>query len=152
MNGRWERVDGNIYKIDKKVDRLGDKFDNYLMQALVKNSSPLNLTDMGRKMFAREAIQEFVSKKFADIIAKMQEHKFETAYQAQESLLSVVDGFKEDATYKTILENEAFQTGQHIDILMKVIAIGLRDRVFESLKLNVHDIDTSDPNNKSGTT
>jgi hypothetical protein len=70
--------------------------------------------------------------------------KYESAYQAQEKLFDVVDSFK-TGRYKINLENEAFETGQHIDILMKVIAIGIRDEIFARLGLKVEDIDNSKP-------
>lgn len=59
-------------------------------------------------------------------------------------LFEVVDKFKTER-YKINLENEAFETGQHIDILMKVIAIGIRDEVFARLGLKVDEIDNSKP-------
>jgi hypothetical protein len=74
----------------------------------------------------------------------MQQTPYESAYQAQEALFSVVDSYK-TGSYKINLENEAFETGQHIDILMKVIAIGIRDDVFSKLNLKVENIDNSKP-------
>ena len=137
-------LDKGISTIDKRFDKLDEKFDKYILQPLATSKSPLNLTEPGRKIFERPKIQEFVKDNTEEIFLKMQEIKFESAYQAQEKLFEVVDVYK-TGRYKINLENEAFETGQHIDILMKVIAIGIRNDIFSRLGLKVEDIDNSKP-------
>jgi hypothetical protein len=141
----WQgRTEACLTHLGERIKTLDEKFDKYVLQPLATSKSPLNLTDMGRKIFNRPKIQEFVKDNTEEIISKMKETKFDSAYQAQEMLFEIVDKFKTER-YKINLENEAFETGQHIDILMKVIAIGIRDEVFARLSLKVDDIDNSKP-------
>lgn len=137
-------LDKGISNLDKKFDKLDEKFDKFILQPLATNKSPLNLTELGRKIFIRLKIQEFVKDNTEEIFLKMKETKYESAYQAQEKLFEVVDSYK-TGRYQINLENEAFETGQHIDILMKVIAIGIRNEIFAKLGLKVEDIDNSKP-------
>ncbi|HUX56013.1 MAG TPA: hypothetical protein VMV77_03500 [Bacteroidales bacterium] len=137
-------LDKGITSLDRKFDKLDEKFDKFILQPLATNKSPLNLTEPGRKIFIRLKIQEFVKDNTEEIFLKMKETKYESAYQAQEKLFEVVDSYK-TGRYQINLENEAFETGQHIDILMKVIAIGIRNEIFAKLGLKVEDIDNSKP-------
>lgn len=137
-------LDKGISNLDRKFDKLDEKFDKFILQPLATNKSPLNLTEPGRKIFIRLKIQEFVKDNTEEIFLKMKETKYESAYQAQEKLFEVVDSYK-TGRYQINLENEAFETGQHIDILMKVIAIGIRNEIFAKLGLKVEDIDNSKP-------
>jgi c-di-AMP phosphodiesterase-like protein len=137
-------IDTSIKYLTNRVEKLDEKFDTYVLIPLANSKSPSNLTDLGRKIFNRPKIQEFVKDNTEEIFSKMKAVKYESAYQAQEKLFDVVDSFK-TGRYKINLENEAFETGQHIDILMKVIAIGIRDEIFARLGLKVEDIDNSKP-------
>lgn len=137
-------LDKGISNLDRKFDKLDEKFDKFILQPLATNKSPLNLTEPGRKIFIRLKIQEFVKDNTEEIFLKMKETKYESAYQAQEKLFEVVDSYK-TGRYQINLENEPFETGQHIDILMKVIAIGIRNEIFAKLGLKVEDIDNSKP-------
>ena len=137
-------LDKGISSLDKKFDKLDEKFDKFILKPLATGRSPLNLTTEGRKIFARPKIQEFVKANTEEIFLKMNEISYESAYQAQEELFKIVDLYK-NGRYKINLENEAFETGLHIDILMKVIAIGIRNEIFSRLKLKIEDIDRSDP-------
>lgn len=144
ISGIEDSINKGISNLDKKFDKLDDKFDRYVIQPLVVGKSPSTLTDLGRKIFNRPKIQEFVKNNIEEIFLKMGETKYESAYQAQEKLFEVVATYK-TGRYQINLENEAFEAGQHIDILMKVIAIGIRDQVFSKLGLKVEDIDNSAP-------
>ena len=141
----WQgRTETSIVHLGDRIKTLNEKLDKYVLQPLANSKSPLNLTELGRKIFNRPKIQEFVTDNTEEIFLKMKETKFDSAYQAQEMLFDVVDKYKAER-YKINLENEAFETGQHIDILMKVIAIGIRDKIFARLGLKVDDIDNSKP-------
>ena len=144
MDKEIQGLDNGIKNIDKKFDRLDEKFDKYILQPLASSRSPLTLTDTGQAIFNRPKIQEFVKAKTNEVIEQMKKTPFGSAYQAQEKLFEVVDSYK-TGDYKINLENEAFEAGQHIDILMKVIAIGIRDEVFSALLLSVEDIDKTEP-------
>jgi len=137
----FEKGFSNLYR---KFDKLDEKFDKYILEPLANSKSPMNLTKEGQKIFNRPKIQEFVTDNIEEILKKMEEVSYESAYQAQERLFNIVDSYK-TGRYQINLENEAFETGQHIDILMKVIAIGIRDKVFARLRLKVEDIDNSAP-------
>lgn len=141
----WQgRTEACLTHLSERIKTLDEKFDKYVLQPLATSKSPLNLTDLGKSIFTRPKIQEFVKENIEEIALKMKEVKYDSAYQAQEMLFDVVDRFKTER-YKINLENEAFETGQHIDILMKVIAIGIRDDIFARLGLKVDDIDNSKP-------
>jgi len=138
-------LDASVENIDKKFDRLDEKFDKFLLLPLARGSSPINLTEDGEELFNHPKIQDFVNKKTDEIINKVKSFKIESAYQAQELLFDVVDQYKNDPEFKVGLENVAFAYSQHIDIIMKVIAVGIRDRVFEHLDFEIEQIDNDDP-------
>jgi hypothetical protein len=141
----WQgKIDTGIDHLGQQIKTLDEKFDKYVLRPLATSKSPLTLTEAGRKIIERPKVQEFIKNTFEQVMMHMNSSKFDSAYQAQEKLFSVMNDFKEGA-YKINLENEAFETGQHIDILMKVIAIGIRDEVFARLNLKVEDIDNSEP-------
>ncbi|GAI94156.1 unnamed protein product, partial [marine sediment metagenome] len=112
---------------------------------VVRAKSPFNLTESGLKIFRRPVIQEFVSNKLDEIINKIKTYKIGSAYQAQELLFAIVDAYKNHSDYKIQLENEAYKVSQHIDVLMKIIAIGIRDDVFKHLPVEVSQINKTDP-------
>ncbi len=141
-------LDKGVDNLDKKFDRLDEKFDKYVMRALAQGSSPLNLTDNGRKIFEDPFLQEFIKDKLEEIINQVKSYKTESAYQAQKVLFAIVDNYKKDPNYKIGFENVAFNYSEHIDILMKVIAIGIRDNVFSHLTVDVSQIDDGDPEKK----
>ena len=136
-------IDKGIFGLDKKVDRLDDKFDQYILKPFTQTKSPISLTPEGLEMFNSSIIQEFVEANFEEIFLKMKKKTYGSAYHAQENLFAIVGSYKTGKD-KINLENEAFEKGQHIDILMKIIAIGIRDKIFAKLGLNVEEI-----NNKS---
>lgn len=144
----WQgKTDTSIENLAARVNRLDEKFDKYIMNSLATSKSPLKLTDEGLKIFNRPKIQEFVKAKLEEIIQRMKEVPHESAYRAQEALFNVLEYYKTGDS-QVILENEAFETGQHIDILMKVIGIGIRDEVFTKLGISTDEIDKTDPNIK----
>lgn len=144
----WQgKTDTSIENLAARVNRLDEKFDKYIMNSLATSKSPLKLTDEGLKIFNRPKIQEFVKAKLEEIIQRMKEVPHESAYRAQEALFNVL-GYYKTGDSQVILENEAFETGQHIDILMKVIGIGIRDEVFTKLGISTDEIDKTDPNIK----
>lgn len=140
-------LERRVENIDKKVDKIDEKFDKYLLQPVSNSQSPLKLNDLGNKIFEREEIQNFVKKYLPEIVKKIKSYKFHSAYEAQEILFSIVSSYKEGES-KTSLENAAYDSAQHIDILMKVIALGIRDEIFKDLEYDVDDIDKSDPKKK----
>jgi hypothetical protein len=140
-------LDKSVATVERKIDKIDEKFDKYLLRNLASSQSPLVLTPEGLKIFNREAIQQFIKDVMSLIIDRMKNTQHENAYRAQESLFTVVDSFK-NSPYQTILENEAFQTGQHIDILMKLIAVGIRDQVFKEIGFTPDEIDKTDPSKK----
>lgn len=141
-------LDAIVKDISKKMDRFDEKLDKYLMQPISQSSSPLELNTLGRKIYSRPEIQKFVSKNLNEIISKVKKYKLFSAYQAQEVLFDVVDSYKKGPD-RTELENAAFESAQDIDILMKVIALGIRDEVFKHLEYEINDIDGDDPDNNS---
>ena len=142
------KMDNVIEGLIKKVDTLDEKFDKYVMGPLAKGSSPLNLTKKGRELFDDSYVQQFVKNEFDEIISQVKSTRAESAYQAQEVLFTVVDKYKENPKYKVDLENVAFNSGQHIDILMKIIAIGIREDVFSHLTVDVADINETESDAK----
>ena len=140
-------LDTLVTGMDKKMDKLDEKFDKYLLREVSRSSSPLELNETGKKIFNREEIQNFVSINLDDIIVSVRSYTLHSAYQAQEILFDVVEQYKKGA-YRTILENAAFESAQHIDILMKIIALGIREQVFKELKFEIEEIDDDDPSKK----
>lgn len=137
-------LDKSVSNLDKKFDKIDEKLDKYIMTPLANSKSPVKLTDLGLQIFDRQKIQEFVKANYDEILTKMKSFKLSSAYEAQEKLFTLIDGYK-NGKYKNELESEAFETGQHIDILMKVIAIGIRDRLFSEINFNIADIDKNNP-------
>jgi hypothetical protein len=134
--------------LDVKIDKLDKKFDEFILKPFATSKSPLTLTDKGNEIFNRPKIQEFVKANKNDIISKMKALNYDSAYKAQEKLFTIVDSYK-GGNYKINLENEAFETGQNIDIIMRIISIGIRNDVFNQLEMKVEDIDNSDPTKKT---
>lgn len=141
-------MDTVIEGLIKTVDTLDEKFDKYVMQPLARGSSPLNLTKEGKELFDDPMVQQFIKAELDKIIDQVKATRAESAYQAQEVLFKVVEQYKDHPGYRVDLENVAFNTGHHIDILMKVIAIGIREDVFNHLTVDIADIDNSDPSLK----
>ena len=140
-------LDKGLAMLDGKISNLDKKFDEFILRPFATSKSPLTLTDKGNEIFNRPKIQEFVKASTFDIVSKMKLLKYDSAYKAQEQLFSIVDSYKE-GNYKINLENEAFETGQNIDTVMRIIAIGIRNDVFDQLNMKVEDIDNSDPAKK----
>lgn len=141
---RQGTLDTSVKRMDRKLDRLDEKFDKYLMQPVSQSASPLELNDLGKKIFNKPEIQKFVEANLQSIIDKVKSYKLHSAYQAQEILFDVVDEYKK-GSYRTILENVAYESAQHIDILMKVIGLGIRSEVFKHLDFEEREIDEGDP-------
>jgi hypothetical protein len=141
-------LDKSVAGVERKIDKIDEKFDKYLLRNVMKSKSPLSLTDEGLKIFRRDKIQVFVKSSFEEIVQKMKDIPHESAYRAQDALFGVLVVYGKDSRYQSILENEAYETGQHIDILMKIIAIGIRDEVFSRIGMSTADIDATDPNKK----
>ncbi|NQU87434.1 MAG: hypothetical protein HQ541_16900 [Mariniphaga sp.] len=146
IDGKIIAVSDKVDVVDYKVEKLSDKFDNFLMRPWAEGQSPVKLTKLGVDIYAKEQIKKFVAEKFDEILSRLNDAKPISAYGAQEQLFDIVNSYKNDKEYKVILENEAFKAGQHIDILLKVIAIGMRDEVFNQLHFNVDHIDETNPN------
>jgi len=140
---RQGSLDKGVANLDRKFDKLDEKFDKFIIQPLANNKSPLKLTESGLNIFNRPKIQQFVKANLEEITLKMRSNTYDSAYQAQEKLFAIVNSYQTEK-YKINLENEAFETGLHIDILMKIIAIGIRDEIFAKLNVKIEYINNGD--------
>jgi hypothetical protein len=137
-------LDKSVLSIDFKIDKLSDKFDNFLLSSYTQKKSPLQLNEFGLKIFKDPEIQEFVKSYYEAFKNSLIELKPESAYQAQERLLEIVDKLKFEANCQKKIENFAFNAGIQVEILLKVIAIGIRDQILSEIGFSPEEIDKTE--------
>ena len=138
--------------IQKSADRITKRLDDLLKDiALNKvsiSNSPRVLNEYGKKILKESNIGQFVDEKFDEIVRQVKKQNPENAYQVERKVLDIVQGYKEDEETRNMLEKSAFETGNTVDTVLLVGGIYIRDKVLESLKMKVEDIDTHDPKSK----
>jgi hypothetical protein len=147
LNSSVKAIDSSVKTIDGKVDKLADKFDNLLLGKFTQSKSPLQLNENGLKIFNEPEIKEFVKKYYDLFKNNLIALNPETAYQAQQKLLEVVDKLKFEPDCQKMIENFAFNSGLQVEILLKLIAIGIRDQILSEIGFSPDEIDKTEPHN-----
>lgn len=98
--------------------------------------SPMVLNETGLRLLEKSRIDQFADEHYAEIVSKVRAAGPQNAYQAQQTLISVLSSYQHVEAYRTKLEETAFASGSDLNSLLFVAALTIRDRVIEDLGFN----------------
>lgn len=116
---------------------------------LAESHSPMQLSEKGMTVLKNSGIAEIVDSQYEKILDKVKKLKPANSYQAEQAVLSVVTDLDKDPVLKDAIEEGAFNSGYVKGSVLFVGGLYIRDRVLESLGLNVDDIDKHKPTSDS---
>ena len=97
-------------------------------------NSPRQLNDLGHMILRDSGIRSIIEARQKAYISKLKEQAPETAYDAERAIIKAVEQLpKEEPELVVALKDGAFKTGQHIDDVLYVGGIYLRDLIFEDI-------------------
>ncbi len=128
-----ERVIDDVSILKLTVGQMLIKVEVLWHHHFAKSNSPIALNEAGLRLLGTSKIGEFASQRYNEVIIKIRELNPKNAYQAQEALISVMTGFKNNSEYNFQLQETAFSSGSDVDSLLFVAALTIRDRVILEL-------------------
>lgn len=144
-----ETLEAEIKGVSSKLDQLIGKVaiiaKDAITDSLSVSNSPRQLSELGKKVLVDSSIEQTLDPLFDQILEQVKSLNPENPYQAQESLFDVVQSLKSDEGLRSAIENGAFLSGHSPEEVLFVGALNIRDKVIESLGLQVGDIDKHDP-------
>ncbi len=114
-------------------------------EPLGRRKSPVALTDRGTKVLNESGGKDFVDANFTELSSKVEAKEPKTSYDVQEAAKQVIDEVREDDRMNPLKEY-LFKEGLEIGDLVFVLGTYLRDKILESKKWAMEDIDKYDPN------
>lgn len=153
LSGRLNTVETDVKEIKSDTKDLGKDISNILKmlaeKGLAVSNSPRVLSAEGIKVLKASGIEAIVNDKFDLIVKNVEKLKPENSYQAEQAVLDVVAGFKNDPTLKDAVEEGAFNSGYFVDSVLFAGGLHIRDRVLQELGFNVSEIDKHTPKKQS---
>lgn len=116
-------------------------------EPLGRRKSPVGLTDRGNKVLNDSGGKDFVDKNFEELSKKVEEKNPKTSYDIQEASKLIFDEMKDDTKINPMKEY-LFKDGLEFKDLVFVLGTYLRDKILESKKWAMEDIDKYDPSHK----
>ena len=120
---------GDVEKLEKELKEVRDMAVSCTTslkerEPLVRKRSPIELSDRGKIVLAESGGKAFIDSNYAELKAKIEEKKPETAYDIQEAAKAVVEEIKEDKRLNPIKEY-LFKEGMPIEEIIIVLGIYL---------------------------
>ncbi|MBU4298612.1 hypothetical protein KJ636_01040 [Patescibacteria group bacterium] len=139
-----ERLEGKVDKISDKIDETrgavieiqdGFRTLGYPMQRILKTTSPVTLTDYGKKLVAESGFNKIFDDNRETIIGWIKELNPTNQYDAQEFSRKALLDRKDDTLFEP-LKNYAFQHGEtSLEQILRAGSIVLRDEAIKELNL-----------------
>lgn len=142
IDERTEFIVRDLKDIKPKVDDMFPKVDVLWKDRVAPSYSPRQLNERGNLILEKSGIKEIVDEKKDDLIQTVRGSNISTAYDAEETILSVMENFPTlfpDITEK--LKVGAFNTGSSISDVLLVGGIYLRNLIFPELGFKIDDLD-----------
>lgn len=128
-----EDIQKTLTQIQITIAQMQMKLEVMWQHHLSKSNSPKVLNEAGLKALEASKIGSFVNDQYEQILFEVRNLEPKNAYQAQETLINVVNRFKHEGYCIDMLQEAAFASGYDIDSLLFVAALSIRDRVISDL-------------------
>ena len=139
-----ERLENKIDKIDDKVEEtsgaiieMQDEFKKmgYPMQRILRTTSPVVLTDYGKKLVAESGFNQIFNENRELILGWIKEKNPKTQYDVQEISRDALLGHKDEAVFAPLKEY-AYKHGEtSLEQILRAGSIIVRDEVIKELNL-----------------
>lgn len=117
-------------------------------EPLGRRKSPVALTDRGNKVLLESGGKDFIDESFAELNGMVDAMNPRTSYDVQEDSKKVIEALTSDVRINPLKEY-LFKEGMELEDIVFVLGIYLRDKILESKKWNMDDIDIHDPKRKT---
>lgn len=107
---------------------------------LIKNESPVSLTDRGERILIDSGGKKFVDDNFEELKNNVEESNPQTSYDVQELSKQVIESLKTDERINSMKEY-LFKEGLELDDLTVVLGMYLRDKILTDKGWKAEDID-----------
>ena len=131
---------GKIPGIEVKVEEL------WRNRTTVSNS-PSRLNEYGEKILINSKIDKLLEPFYEEIVKIVKDSNPSNAYKVQETLINVLEKFKNKEELQDKLETAAFSAGTEVSTILFVAAIHMRDDLIAKFGFNIEEIDLHDPKN-----
>lgn len=124
-----EKIDTKIENLRSDVDKLLEfkvNTQKFIDSKIYSTSSPLNLTEFGRKLLSENGFNDIFEREKDKLVAKLSKYPNKTKYDVQENARSLMDslmGYEPFAPMKACAFNHGIDFGQ----ILRAGAIPLRD-------------------------
>ena len=150
ISQRIEALDSAIEKdIKPSLSKITARIDDlYKLQAsnnVTESRSPRQLNAKGEKILEESGIKAIVDENYDRILKKVNSHKPENAYRAEQCVIKAVTELGKDSKLKEKIEAGSFNTGSQPYIVLLVGAIYVRDKIFEDIGMKPEEIDKHTP-------
>lgn len=122
-------ISGIIIEMQDGFRQLG-----YPMQRILKTTSPISLTDYGKKLLEESGFYPIFNQNRDKLIQIVKDKNPKTKYDAQEFSREMILSLKDDPMFAP-LKQYAFKEGASFEQILRAGAIPLRDAVIERLDL-----------------
>jgi hypothetical protein len=123
----------DLPKMKTGITDMQVKLDVLWRLHLSKSTSPLKLSDDELKTLKTSGIDSFVNFHYAEILSSVTALSPDNTRQAQELLISVVNRYKKEDEYRTMLQEASLSSGYDIDSLLFIAAVSIQNRVVSDL-------------------
>ena len=139
-----ERLEGKVDKIGEKVEEtrgavieMQDTFNRigYPMQRILKTTSPVELTEYGKKLVEESGFNRIFSENREKILGWVKERNPKNQYDVQEISRTVLLEYQNDPIFES-LKQYAFQHAEtSLEQILRAGAIIARDEIIKELNL-----------------
>lgn len=130
IGGRVEETRGSMIEMQDTFERMG-----YPMKRIIQATSPLNLTDYGKKLVEESGFAKLLQDNRDLILGWVREMNPKNQYDAQEFSRKVLIEHKDDMQLES-LKKYAFQHGEtSFEQILRAGSIILRDEIIKELNL-----------------
>ncbi len=139
-----KRLEGKVDKIGEKVEEtrgavieMQNTFNRlgYPMQRILKTTSPLTLTEYGKKLIEESGFNQIFNENRSLILGWIKEKNPKTQYDVQENSRDILLGHKDDVVFAPLKEY-AYKHGEtSLEQIFRAGSIVVRDEIIKELNL-----------------
>jgi hypothetical protein len=151
LKRNFDQLDKSDMRIEGKVDKVGEKVEEtrgaviemqdtfnrmgYPMQRILKTTSPVELTEYGKKLVEESGFNRIFSENREEILGWVKERNPKNQYDAQEISRTVLLEHQNDPIFE-LLKQYAFQHAEtSLEQILRAGAIITRNEIIKELNL-----------------